>query len=143
MAFNIRVYGILKNENGAVLLSDERRFGKEFTKFPGGGLKQGEGIKECLIREFKEELDLNIDVNELIYLTDFYQKSAFHKDDQIISIYYAVSTENTDSIETNEKPFDFTGNEVETHRWKKLTQLTSEEMTFPIDKKVVEILNKK
>src|SRR5690554_5389188 len=116
MAFNIRVYGILKNNNDEVLLSDEKRFGRKFTKFPGGGLKQGEGIKDCLIREFQEELSLDIDVNELIYLTDFYQKSAFHENDQIISVYYSVSAGNTDLIKTKEQPFDFVGDEIESHR---------------------------
>lgn len=143
MAFNIRVYGILINSNNEVLLSDERRFGKEFTKFPGGGLELGEGIKDCLIREFQEELDLEIEVQELIYLTDFYQKSVFHKDDQIISVYYAVSTNDTSSIETKQIPFDFNGDAIESHRWKKTSDLNVEDVTFPIDKVVVGIMRKR
>lgn len=137
MAFNIRVYGILINENDEVLLSDERRFGQEFTKFPGGGLELGEGMKDCLIREFKEELNLEIEVNELIYLTDFYQKSAFGLDDQIISVYYSVSSKDIESIEASRIPFDFDGDAIESHRWKKRSELTEEDVTFPIDKLVV------
>ncbi|RYM31475.1 NUDIX domain-containing protein [Brumimicrobium glaciale] len=142
MAFNIRVYGILINSNHEVLLSDERRFGKEFTKFPGGGLELGEGIKDCLIREFQEELDLEIEVKELIYLTDFYQKSAFHKDDQIISVYYDVSAEKDkiDLIKTKEIPFDFEEDAIESHRWKGLKELNEEDVTFPIDKLVIGLL---
>ncbi|PWH86137.1 NUDIX domain-containing protein [Brumimicrobium oceani] len=140
MAFNIRVYGILKNSNNEVLLSDERRFGKEFTKFPGGGLEEGEGIKDCLIREFQEELSVEIKVKELIYLTDFYQKSAFHFDDQIISVYYEVSVENTEAIKATKIPFDFNQGEIESHRWVKLSDLQKKDVTFPIDKKVVGIL---
>jgi mutator protein MutT len=142
MAFNIRVYGILINSNHEVLLSDERRFGKEFTKFPGGGLEFGEGIKDCLIREFQEELGLEIEVKELIYLTDFYQKSAFHKDDQIISVYYAVSAEKDkiDLIKTKEIPFDFEEDAIESHRWKELKELNEEDVTFPIDRLVIGLL---
>lgn len=142
MAFNIRVYGVLTNDQDEVLLSDERRFGMEFTKFPGGGLELGEGIKDCLIREFKEELALTIEVNELIYLTDFYQKSAFGLDDQIISVYYAVSSKEIDKIETKVNPFDFNGDEIESHRWKKLSELNEDDVTFPIDKIVVAMLKK-
>lgn len=138
MAFNIRVYGILINSKNEVLLSDERRFGREFTKFPGGGLEIGEGIKDCLIREFKEELNIEIKVNELIYLTDFYQKSAFHKDDQIISIYYSVSTNDFGAIKTKELPFDFEADAIESHRWISLRKLDKNDLTFPIDKLVVE-----
>src|SRR5690554_8176433 len=101
MAFNIRVYGILINAQDEVLLSDERRFGREFTKFPGGGLKHGEGLKDCVQREFKEELDLEVEVHDLIYLTDFYQVSAFNPQDQIISVYYRVSAKDMDLIKTS------------------------------------------
>ena len=52
---NLRVYGLLLNNNGEVLLTDESRFGMEFTKFPGGGIELGEGISDCLKREFIEE----------------------------------------------------------------------------------------
>ncbi|MBL4624869.1 MAG: NUDIX domain-containing protein [Flavobacteriales bacterium] len=54
--FNIRVYGLLFNEQGDLLVSDEERFGNKFTKFPGGGLEFGESIISCLIREYNEEL---------------------------------------------------------------------------------------
>ena len=36
--FTIRVYGILKDENSRILLSDEFIRGDYFTKFPGGGM---------------------------------------------------------------------------------------------------------
>ncbi|TNE74221.1 MAG: NUDIX hydrolase, partial [Bacteroidetes bacterium] len=62
MRFNIRVYGILLNEKNEVLLSDERRFGTAFTKFPGGGLEWGEGIKDALIRELQEELNIDAEI---------------------------------------------------------------------------------
>ena len=137
MAFNIRVYGILINDKDEVLLSDERRFGREFTKFPGGGLEHGEGLKDCVKREFKEELNLDVEVQDLIYLTDFFQESAFDKKDQIISVYYAVSSKETDTVKTSNTPFDFDGDAIESHRWKKLSELTENDVTFPIDKVVV------
>ena len=59
-SFNLRVYGLLVNEHNEVLISEEFRFGKPFTKFPGGGLELGEGLKEGLIREFQEELEIDI-----------------------------------------------------------------------------------
>lgn len=140
MAFNIRVYGILINDQQEVLLSDENRFGKNFTKFPGGGLEQGEGLKDCLIREFIEELNLKVEVKSLCYLTDFYQQSAFNENDQIISVYYYVETKDWKEISTVDKPFDFTSKTQEIHRWVALNKLSTEDVTFPIDKKVVAIL---
>ena len=86
--FNIRVYGILINENRQVLVSDEFIRGNYYTKFPGGGLEFGEGTRDCLKREFKEEMDLEVEVGDHIYTTDYFQMSAFNPDHQIISIYY-------------------------------------------------------
>lgn len=137
MAFNIRVYGILINDKNEVLLSDENRFGRKFTKFPGGGLEHGEGLKDCLKREFVEELKLNVEVGELFYLTDHYQQSAFSENDQIISIYYHVVTSDTSGIKTVDTIFDFDSGDQEVHRWMPLNELTEDSVTFPIDKRVV------
>ena len=57
-SFNIRVYGVLINQQNQVLVSDEYIRGSYYTKFPGGGLELGEGTRDCLKREFKEEMDL-------------------------------------------------------------------------------------
>src|ERR1700710_433096 len=84
----IRVYGILINENKQVLVSDEYIRGDYIIKFPGGGLEFGEGTRDCLKREFKEEMDLEVKVTDHLYTTDFFQMSAFNPEHQIISIYY-------------------------------------------------------
>lgn len=141
MSFNIRVYGLLI-EKGQILLSDEKRFGKKFTKFPGGGLIQGEGIKDCLKREFKEELSIDIEIVELFYLTDFYQESAFNKNDQIISVYYVVKNNTNLKVNTSKKPFDFrSDNQGESFRWISLDEINENDVTFPIDKLVVKRLS--
>ena len=86
--FTIRVYGILINDQKQVLVSDEFIRGNYYTKFPGGGLELGEGTRDCLKREFKEEMDLEVEVGDHIYTTDYFQVSAFNPEHQIISIYY-------------------------------------------------------
>ncbi|WP_431209304.1 NUDIX domain-containing protein [Puia sp. P3] len=88
--FNLRVYGLLINDNKQVLVSDEFIRGGYYSKFPGGGLEFGEGTRDCLKREFKEEMDLNVEVTDHLYTTDFFQMSAFNPEHQIISIYYYV-----------------------------------------------------
>ena len=50
--FNVRVYGLLIDEQNRVLISDEEEDGFQFSKFPGGGLEYGEGLLEALAREF-------------------------------------------------------------------------------------------
>lgn len=141
--FNIRVYGILINPNDEVLLIHERMGDFDFTKFPGGGMEFGEGTRDCLKREFMEEAQLDIEIGEHIYTTDFYQQSAFRKTDQLISIYYNVVPReipihiNLDEFEVIEhgKP------EYLRFFWVKRSELKPEMLTFPIDKKVCKMIS--
>ena len=146
MHFNIRIYGILINENREVLVADEYIRGGLYTKFPGGGLEFGEGTRDCLKREFVEEMNLKVEVLEHIYTTDFFQMSAFNPNHQIISIYYKVKALEPISAPIRTNPFDFdaeqlaryqeTG-EIETFRLIPLEKFSQEDVTLPIDKVVV------
>ena len=150
--FNLRVYGILINEKNQVLVSDEYIRGNYYTKFPGGGLEFGEGTRDCLIREFKEEMDLNVEVSEHLYTTDFFQMSAFNPDHQIISIYYLVKALEEIKAPLREKLFDFderqlavyndTG-ETETFRFVDWNKFSEESVTLPIDKVVAKLVKEK
>lgn len=61
---------------GAVLINDKnnivlfqraanKSFGGQF-EFPGGKIETGESEKEALIRELKEELNINVDVEDVL-----------------------------------------------------------------------------
>ena len=147
--FNIRVYGILINEKRQVLVSDEFIRGKYYTKFPGGGLEFGEGTRDCLKREFKEEMDLNVDIKEHIYTTDYFQMSAFNPEHQIISIYYFAEALEPITAPLREKEFDFDEaqlkiynekNEIETFRFIEWNDFSAECVTLPIDKIVASMV---
>jgi 8-oxo-dGTP diphosphatase len=105
--FNIRVYGILTGRSREILVSDEFIRGNQYTKFPGGGLEFGEGTRDCLKREFREEMDLNVLVTDHLYTTDFFQMSAFNPEQQIISIYYRVEALEEIKVPLRKKLFDF------------------------------------
>jgi 8-oxo-dGTP diphosphatase len=129
--FNVRVYGIWIHE-GRVLVNEELIRNRLITKFPGGGLDWGEGTIDCLTREWKEELGIDIEVLDHFYTTDFFQHSAFD-DSQVISIYYRVSAETVPATFTNlvanERTF-----------WMPLADLGADTFQLPIDKKVGDML---
>ena len=140
--FNIRVYGLLINEHQQLLVSDEVfKNGTLATKFPGGGLELGEGISDCLIREFMEETGIRIALKAHYYTTDFFVQSFFDSESQVISIYYLVESDEWRKIHTANKPFELEiipGHEAESFRWVKLHDLPSEKyITLPIDKIVL------
>lgn len=150
--FNVRVYGILLGENKQVLVSDEYIRGNYYTKFPGGGLEFGEGTRDCLKREFREEMDLEVEVSDHLYTTDFFQMSAFNPEHQIISIYYYVRALEPIRVPLRTKPFDFDEQqlkiyaerkETETFRFIDPAQFSEESVTLPIDKVVALLVREK
>ena len=146
--FNIRVYGLLISAHNEVLVTDELRYGKEMTKFPGGGLQFGEGTIDCLKREFREELNCEIEVVKHFYTTDFFQLSAFHSDHQLISIYYIVKAptlkgEKDGKLFSEKHPANLPFKDKrasQSFRWISLSEISEDNFTFPIDKKVAGML---
>ena len=146
--FNIRVYGLLVDERNRVLVADEYIRGGYYTKFPGGGLEFGEGTRDCLKREFLEEMNLNVEVGAHLYTTDFFQMSAFNPEHQIISIYYHVKALEPITAPLRETPFDFDAaqlevyakcGETETFRFIEWDDFSAEAVTLPIDKVVADL----
>ena len=150
--FNVRIYGILLGENKQVLVSDEFIRGNYYTKFPGGGLEFGEGTRDCLKREFKEEMNLNVTIGDHLYTTDFFQMSAFNPDHQIISIYYFAHASEPIKFPLRVNPFDFdeiqlavykeTG-ETETFRFIDWENFNENSVTLPIDRIVASLIKEK
>lgn len=136
--FNIRVYGLLIRD-GFVLVTDEYRMGIKMTKFPGGGLRYGEGTIDCLKRECLEELGQEIEVVEHFYTTDYFQPTLFLPvQQQLISIYYLIRLTGPECFHVSVKPFDFTEmtEGSQTFRWIPLNGIVENDFTLPVDKKV-------
>ena len=110
-----------------MLVHEEVYGSRTIIKLPGGGLDFGEGLRDCLTREWKEELDLDITVGEHFYTTDFFQASAFDNS-QVISIYYLV-TANADQGIQNTMP-------NERAYWIDLGDVNEDTFTLAIDKVV-------
>ena len=74
---NIRVYATaIKDEK--VLVLHEEYAGEQLMKLPGGGLEFGEGLLDCLHREFEEELNVTINTDENPFILPV-DKIAFEK----------------------------------------------------------------
>ena len=129
--FNIRVYGIWINDN-KILINEETFKDRTIIKFPGGGLDWGEGIIDCLKREWKEELNLDIEVLQHFYTTDFFQASAFDNS-QVISIYYRVAAP-LPAVISNNIPNERTF-------WMDTAHISADTFTLAIDKKVGAMLS--
>jgi ADP-ribose pyrophosphatase YjhB (NUDIX family) len=141
----IRVYGLIFNEKNEILLSDEYVHNTYMTKFPGGGLIPGEGPEDCLKREAIEELNQEIEIISHFYTTGFFQKALFFENTQLISIYYKARLLKPVGFKISVNSFDFEElrNGNQSFRWASMDKLNSEDLTFPIDKHVINLLKNK
>jgi 8-oxo-dGTP pyrophosphatase MutT (NUDIX family) len=138
----IRVYALILNEQKEVLLSDEYLMDMKMVKFPGGGMEPGEGPLDCLKREAMEEFGQELTHIRHFYTTDYYQQALFYEDHQLVSIYYLADFLEEIRFIISDKPFDFPGlvNGNQSFRWASLDVLTQEDLTFPVDRKVLGLL---
>ncbi len=135
----VRVYGILVHQQ-RLLLSRENVKGTIITKFPGGGLEPKEGLLDCLKREFREEVSINLNRTERFYTTEDYFPSQFHADQrQVLSIYYRVWTDQVEEISTG-NPNDnslLQKDDDQVLYWLPISELKDEPIPLPIDRIVV------
>ncbi len=130
--FNVRVYGLLIYEN-KILIIKEPFAGDVIYKFPGGGLEHGEGLIDCLKREFLEELNLEIEIQGHFYTQDFFLQSRFDENEQIIMIYYRIKAKDISQLVVIET-------EIQELIWKDLNELSTDDLTLPTDKLVTKML---
>lgn len=140
--FNVRVYGLVINDQNELLVTDEYCQNRYMTKFPGGGLEFGEGLVEGLKREFMEECNEEIEVIGHFYTTDFYIRSMFRGGGQLISVYYRCRFVRNPEFEALNSPYENIPeiNDSVGFRWVPLDRISPEHMSFPVDQKVVEML---
>jgi 8-oxo-dGTP diphosphatase len=65
----VRVAGFLIQNNSLLLIAHKKK-GEIYWLLPGGGVRYGESLKQALKREFREELSIEIDVHELLFICD-------------------------------------------------------------------------
>ncbi|MBY5958408.1 NUDIX domain-containing protein [Membranicola marinus] len=127
--FNLRVYGILVRK-GKLLLSEEQYLGKTLVKFPGGGVEYGEGVQEALVREWNEEAGCPIKINSIFHATDKFIQSAFDPKDQLVSLYYIISSDEDVNDSLAEHKFF----------WVDLNHKNATTLTFPQDSEVFRLV---
>ena len=97
----IRVAGILIEDN-KILLIQHYKNNKKYWLMPGEGNDWGETAKEALIREYKEETNMDIEVDEFLFLSE----TIFpNKERHILNLFFKIHriNKNNDAIKLGEE----------------------------------------
>ena len=91
----VRVAGILI-EDDRILLIEHTKNNRKYWLVPGGGVDWGESAAEALIREFKEETSLDIEVEKFLFISE---TIAPDKQKHVINLYFKIKkSENSSNI---------------------------------------------
>lgn len=131
---NVRVYACAVKDQKVLTLFEEYA-GEHLMKFPGGGLELGEGLVDCLHREFDEELNVKIEVLEHLYTQENFLTSRFRENEQLLTIYYMVKI-------VNEEDFLILDPCIEKTEWVDINQ-NDNPFPLPIDRIVFDKLKQK
>ena len=78
--YRMGVHAIVLDGNNNILLVQKQRYGDNQWDFPGGGVENGEKLKDAVLRELKEELGSN--TFEIIKESPFIDRFEWPTEDQ-------------------------------------------------------------
>jgi len=94
----VRVAGILITADGLLLIAHKKN-DDVYWLLPGGGVDYGESLSEALVREFVEELNIDITVSDLAFISDSIDPSG---DRHVVNICFLCKHEGGEYILGNE-----------------------------------------
>ncbi len=102
----VRVAGVFVRDS-RILLVKHRKARREYYLLPGGGQEPGESMTETLVREWKEELSLDIEPGEFLFMGESVPPKNLKKS-QVVQITFSVrSTRGKIHVKPDEALFGF------------------------------------
>lgn len=74
-AFRVGAKALVRSGDQVLLVRERREDGSTFWTLPGGGVEPGEALRDCLQREFLEELGCRVGVGQRIATCLYYHRT--------------------------------------------------------------------
>lgn len=99
--FNYRVAGILIHQNQLLVMTDER---SPYYYLPGGRVGMNEISTQAIEREIKEELEIDVDVNQLLWIVEnLFIEEQSHTKFHEIGLYYLLQLKNHELLKRGQE----------------------------------------
>ena len=89
----VRVAGLLRVSDSILLVEHEKE-GRTYWLLPGGGVRAGERSADALRRELREELNVDCQIKELLFVVETIGEAGKH----LIQATYAIGVPDTESL---------------------------------------------
>ncbi len=134
--FNVRVYALIVNGH-KLLVSKEQIDHIKMFKFPGGGLEFGEGLKDAILRELKEELKLTPLKIEQFYISESFVQSQLRDNEQVLAVYYRIWYKGDLELRSIEQATTFGSKNNLSFEWRNLDDTLLKVLSFDTDKEAL------
>ena len=127
--FNYRVCGMIIN-NGKILAMHDQR--SPYYYLPGGRVQLGETVKEAVLREIREELEIDAKiVRPLWFNQGFFTEDVSGEQFHEICVYFLMDISHSDLLSKGEKFVLNEGNQRHAFEWLEFDRL-KDEYFYPI-----------
>ena len=122
--FNYRVCAVIINENKILAMHDER---SPYYYLPGGRVSLHETTENAVLREVKEELEIDAEIIRPLWLNEsFFVEDVNHDKYHEICVYFLVDISKTDLLTKGEKFVLYEREHTHEFEWLEFERLKSE-----------------
>ena len=122
--FNYRVFAVIINENKILAMHDER---SPYYYLPGGRVALHETAENAVLREVKEELEINAEIVRPLWFNEsFFVEDVDYDKYHEICIYFLVDVSKTDLLDKGEKFVMYERKHTHEFEWLEFDRLKSE-----------------
>ena len=119
--FNLRVCGIIINDNKLLAMSDENA---PYYYLPGGRINLHERAEDAILRELQEELNICAEIVRPLWVNQaFFVEEVLNEKFHEICLYFLIDASKTDLLERGEKFTRSEGKHTLTFEWLKFDEL--------------------
>ena len=122
--FNYRVCAVIINDNKILALKDEV---SPYYYLPGGRVQIGESAEKALLREIKEELEIDADIVRPLWLNQaFFNEDVIKINYHEICLYFLVDVKQTKLLTLGDKFMLHENEHTHVFEWLDFTRLKNE-----------------